>query len=180
MGKMEKLEKMEKIVRWGLILFACLPATRLLAQEAQQKPPVHFYHLSFQIEEKDGEGRVTNTRAYSTMVATGSSRQWPIKTGNKIPLHTSEKDIQYLDTGVNIDTQDVVESGGNLALTVKVEVSSLAPEQSSSVPQDPIIRQNAWQAEVLLPLGKPTTIFSSDNLENKGRTAVELTATRIP
>jgi hypothetical protein len=115
------------------------------------------------------------------MAATGNSPvAWPIKTGDKIPLHTGEKDIQYLDTGVNIQTQDAVEDGGNLHLTVKVEVSSLSPEQSSTVPLDPIIRQNEWGAEVILPIGKQTTIFSSDNLGNKGRTAVELTATRIP
>jgi type II secretory pathway component GspD/PulD (secretin) len=112
------------------------------------------------------------------MAATGNTRGWPIKTGNKIPLHTGEKDIQYLDTGVNIDTENAVDDGANLHLVVKVEVSSLAPEQNTTA-ADPVIRQNEWGAEVRLPVGKPTVIFSSDNLENKGRTEVELTATRI-
>jgi hypothetical protein len=79
---------------------------------------------------------------------------------------------------VNIDTENAVDDGANLHLVVKVEVSSLAPEQNTTA-ADPVIRQNEWGAEVRLPVGKPTVIFSSDNLENKGRTEVELTATRI-
>jgi hypothetical protein len=157
---------------------SCLSVPRILAQEAPPKPVEHFYHLVFQIEEIDGAGKVTNSRAYSTMTATGTSRGWPIKTGNKIPLHTGEKDIQYLDTGINIDIENTVEDSAGIHLIVKVEVSSLAPEQNSTA-ADPVIRQNAWGTEIHLPVGKPTVIFSSDNLENKGRTQVELTASRV-
>jgi hypothetical protein len=42
-----------------------------------------------------------------------------------------------------------------------------------------VIRQNSWQASVLIPVGKPTVVFSSDALENKGGMQVSMTATRL-
>ena len=40
-------------------------------------------------------------------------------------------------------------------------------------------RQTKWGANVLAPLGKPTVIFSSDDLTTKGQTQLEVTATPI-
>jgi hypothetical protein len=43
----------------------------------------------------------------------------------------------------------------------------------------PVIRANRWSANVMVPITKPSIIFSSDNLQDKGKLQVELTATRI-
>ena len=169
---------MKSTAKFAWIILIVLPASLVVAQENAPKPPEHFYRLVFQIEEADRAGKVTESRSYATTAATGNSRGWPIKTGTKIPLHTGEKDIQYIDVGVNIETQDVVEDGAKVHLVASVNMSSLAAEQNSAL-ADPIIRQNEWRAEVLVPVGKPTVIFVSDNLENKGKTQVELTATRM-
>jgi len=67
-------------------------------------------------------------------------------------------------------------------MLLKAEVSSLAdPTHSaaSELPNDPVIRQNMWQASVLIPIGKRTVVFSSDALENKGGMQLSITANRL-
>jgi hypothetical protein len=44
---------------------------------------------------------------------------------------------------------------------------------------EPVIRQSNWNSRVTVPIGKPTIIFSSDNVSDKGKTELELTATPI-
>jgi hypothetical protein len=173
---------MKTLSKFGLAILSILPASSLVAQDKAPKPPEHFYHLVFQIEETDNAGNVINSRSYAGAAVTENSRGWAIKTGTKIPLVTAGKgeksEIQYIDVGVNIEFQDAVEEGSKLHLVVNASISSLAAAPDTAT-ADPIIRQNTWSSEVLIPVGKPTVIFSSDNLESKGRTQVELTATRI-
>jgi type II secretory pathway component GspD/PulD (secretin) len=83
--------------------------------------------------------------------------------------------FQYLDIGVDIDVRDAIEDAGKLNLSVVSNASSLAG--SAVAPRAPIVRQNKWDSKVSVPIGKPTVIFSSDNLEDKGKIQLELTAT---
>jgi hypothetical protein len=78
---------------------------------------------------------------------------------------------------VNIDSGKAEEVNGKLAMKVNAELSSTVPGTEAGV--SPVIRQNRLTAVVLVPLAKPTVIFSSDDLRGKGRLQVELTATRI-
>lgn len=160
------------------------------------EPPTHYYRLEFVIQELGSDGKPTNSRTYTTTVSTGRMDHYgAIRTGARVPiitgaLHgptgTSESKLefqyQYLDVGVSIDTQNVHENGGQLSMLLKAEVSSLADPthaSTSELPNDPVIRQNSWQASVLIPVGKPTVVFSSDALENKGGMQVSMTATRL-
>lgn len=160
------------------------------------EPATHYYRLEFVIQEVGSDGKPTNSRTYSTTVSTGRNDHYgAIRTGSRVPiitgaLHgptgTSESKLefqyQYLDVGVSIDTENVHENGGQLSMLVKAEVSSLADPthtSTSDLPNDPVIRQNMWQASVLIPVGKPTVVFSSDALENKGGMQVSMTATRL-
>ena len=43
----------------------------------------------------------------------------------------------------------------------------------------PVIRQLSWQSDVVVPIGRPTVIFTSDNPSDTGKTELELTATEI-
>ena len=156
---------------------------RVFAQQDAAKPTVspQFYRLVFSVEETGDSGKVTNSRSYFTTVQTEErDNSYPdqIRTGNRLPLRTSDKgDLQYIDVGVNIDTNQAHAVDGRLALQVTTEISSVAnPSNGQSAP---LIRQNTWKAEVIVPIGKPTVIFSSDNVDNKGKMQVELTATRI-
>jgi hypothetical protein len=161
------------------------------------EPPGHYYHLEFVIQELGSDGKPTNSRTYSTIVSTDRNEHTSaIRTGSRIPIITGalhgtsgdgklEFQYQYLDVGVNIDTQNVHEIGNQLAVYLKAEISSLAapassaPASGSELANDPVIRQNSWFAPVVIPIGKPTVVFSSDALESKGGMQLVVTVTQV-
>lgn len=190
---------MQKLrVLYSILLLAMMPAWTY-GQQGSEKPaerPIHYYQLRFDIEEVGDNGRITNSRTYRTTISTDFNEVGSIRTGNKIPVVTGvmgddkagNKQWQYIDVGVNIDVGTysnnhnfVREVGDKLALHIKAQISDVAPTQTNVVfhNEDPVIRQNSWESIVLITPGKPTVIFSSDNLESKGKMQVELTATRI-
>ncbi len=57
--------------------------------------------------------------------------------------------------------------------------SSVAHQTEVAGVGEPVIRQNVWDSTVLVPIGKPTVVFSSDDLDSKGKMQVEVTATRV-
>jgi len=147
------------------------------AKSAAEQPK--YFHLDFVVKELDS-GKVVNARHYATTVATGDSAPYncTIRTGNKVPVPTGGAigagQFTYIDVGVNIDCRAAKEIDGNLAISVTAEISSAA---TSSNP--PLIRQTKWSSNVIVPSGKPTTIFSSDDVTTKGQMQLELTATAI-
>ena len=161
------------------------------------EPPAHYYHLEYVIQELGSDGKPVNSRTYSTIVGTDRHEQFSaIRTGSRVPIVTGalhgpagqateaklEYQFQYIDVGVNIDTQNVREIGHQLAIDLKAEVSSLAesgPSPASGLVNDPVIRQNMWQASVLIPVGKPTVVFSSDAADSKGAMHLVVTATPL-
>jgi hypothetical protein len=52
-------------------------------------------------------------------------------------------------------------------------------DEVQTAPNQPVIRQNRWDAAVLIPLNKPTIIFSSDDVTTKHKLQLELTASLI-
>jgi hypothetical protein len=175
------------------VLFLAITPFCTYAQQANSKPdalPSNYYQLRFDIEEVGETGKVTNSRTYQTIVSTGDrAERSSIRTGNKVPVVTGsvtndktlKNEVQYLDVGVNIDVISPRDVGDKLALHIKAEISSIAPAESSATfhMEDPIVRQNSWESTLLINPGKPKVIFSSDNLDNKGKMQIELTATRI-
>lgn len=164
---------------------------------AQNSPPAatpqHFYRLHFAVAELDGAGKVTNTRIYEETIATTGSGpsvgDQQIKTGSRVPIATgtygsnnanpANTQFQYIDLGVNLDVRDASERGEMLGLRLKAEVSSIARQTEVAGTGEPVIRQNVWDSLVLIPIGKPTVVFSSDDLDSKGKMQVEVTATRV-
>jgi hypothetical protein len=59
---------------------------------------------------------------------------------------------------------------------VAAEVSSAAETPDAPAP---VIRQVKWNSPVIVPLGKPTVIFSSDDPSSKRQMQLELTARPI-
>ena len=188
-------------------LLLLIPALALPARAQDQpkspdtasapEPPAHYYHLEFVLQEVGADGKPTNTRNYSAMVRTGRNELFSaVKTGLRVPIITGayhapnapgdnkmEYQFQYLDVGVNIDAQDVREIGRDLAIHLKAEISSVAesatPTTVSGMPNDPVIRQNAWQGSVLIPIGKATVVFSSDAIDSKSTMQLVVTATPV-
>lgn len=160
------------------------------AEGAQASPAAHYYQLRFVVEEVNQAGKATNSRSYTTTVNTDKSQSASIRTGSRIPIATGSyssagnespnTQFQYIDTGVNIDVHQVHEAEQKLSLVIKAEITSVGTPVEIAHVQEPVFRQNTWQSAVLIPVGKPTTIFSSDSVDNTGSMRVVLTATPVP
>jgi len=158
--------------------------------EAPAAPEQHFYRLHFAVEELDAPGKVTNSRIYEETVVAGGhpAGDQQIKTGSRVPILTGSygskepsqnTQFQYLDLGVNLDARDVNEHGQMLGFRLKAEISSIAHQTEIGGVGEPVIRQNVWDSMVLVTVGKPTVVFSSDDLDSKGKMQVEVTATKV-
>ena len=155
------------------------------AQPAPQKPLPHYYKLNLTVKEANGSGQVVNARSYVATVMTEGPMQ-SVRTGTRVPILTAGSStpnqppqFQYIDLGVNFDVRDVEEMGSRLGLKLRAEVSSVGEQQNIGNFKEPVIRSNKWDSAVVIPIGKPTVVFSSDNLNDKGKMQVEVTATRI-
>lgn len=149
------------------------------------------YQMVFIAKEVE-DGKVVNARRYETDIsfAGPDGGFGMIKAGRKIPVATGSYDISgklgqetqftYLDVGVNVDIRHARLEGDRVSLEAKVEVSGVDPVPPDSThPADPIVRQNVWTSHVTVPLGKPTVIFSSDDVSSKRTTQIELTVTPV-
>lgn len=146
--------------------------------------PAKFYKLDFVVREMEG-GKVLNTRAYS-MITSDKEKindHSEIRTGSKVPYSTHADGSQYtfLDVGVSFDCYHMVETRDTMSLVLVADISSVVQEPASpSAPtRPPVVRQNKWNSGVIVPLKKPTVVFSSDDLTTKRQMQVELTATPI-
>jgi hypothetical protein len=144
---------------------------------AQEGPK--YFHLDFVVKDLEN-GKAISARHYSTAVATGEAGPYAcsIRSGSKVPVPMGTSggntQITYIDVGVNIDCRAAKEIAGDLAISVTAEISEAAPS-----PNQPVIRQTKWSSNVIVPIGKPTVIFSSDDVTGKGQMQLELTAAAI-
>jgi hypothetical protein len=161
-----------------ILLFAAIFSGQAFAQgeSAKSAEQPKYFHLDFVVKELES-GKVTNSRAYAMTIATDNFRS-SIRTGNKVPISTGTgptSSFTYIDVGVNIDCGSAKMIGDELALSVNAEVSTFASEPPSGSPA--LIRQTKWGSSAIVPLRKPTIIFSADDPSSKRQTQLELTAT---
>lgn len=158
------------------ILALCL-AIPAIAQDSTK-----FYRLDFTVRELD-DNKVISTKNYSTFSsADGTSKGASIRTGNKVPYQSAPNSYQFAEVGVGIDIPRCQEAGGQLIVTVAAEVSTIptgtdAPNQNNMVL--PHIRTNRWNSTVMIPIGKATLLFSSDDLNSKRKLQLEVLATPV-
>jgi hypothetical protein len=181
-----------------LLLTACFDRTGI-AQEASQSAPdhqvseaaVHFFHLLFVVQEVGPDGKPNNSRSYTATVSTESRDiATTIRTNSRIAIATgsfsseankeqvNNTQYQYVNLGVNIDVNATREIGRRLSTRITADISSLG-DSSDANSHQPTIRENKWQATVLIPLDKPTVVFTSDSLDNKGSMQMVVTATAL-
>jgi hypothetical protein len=169
-----------------LLAFSC--GNKALAQEAAKAPgaekgseaAAHYYHLEFVVQELGENGKAVNSRSYTTTTSTDrSDTSVSIRTGSKIPVQNSSQSFQYIDVGINFDVHKVHEINGKLAFDLSADLSNLATPAGVSQPSTPVVRNNRWQAPVIVPLNKATVVFTSDSLDTKGSMQVVLTATLV-
>jgi hypothetical protein len=149
--------------------------------------PVHFFHLLFVVQELGPDGKPTNSRSYSATVSTAPRESGTsIRTSSRIPVATgsfasggtnTNIQYQYIDVGVDIDTHNTREIGRKLSIDITAHASSVAKLDENL--HQPIVRENKWQGTVLIPLDKPTVVFTSDSLDNKGSMQMVVTATSL-
>jgi hypothetical protein len=192
---------MRKSILAACILFAAFAVPAISFAQDQEKPaeptaPVHFYHLTLTVQEVDSSNKPINSRSYATTVSTDNKNPFSnsIRASSRLPVATGaipseEKTViaqnvqfTYVDIGTNFDIREVRESGRQLSLHVKADISTNAGNASlgSTNYQEPIIHHNQWESPVVVPIGKPTIIFSSDSLDSKGAMQVVATVTPIP
>ncbi len=145
-------------------------------------PPVHFYKLDFAVKELEG-AKVINARSYSMTVAADAKGTSSIRTGSRTPIPAGQGNTQYIDVGVNIDCRNITELHGDLSLSISADISSVPSEPGTTAGSPttlpPTVRQNRWSSSVIVPLKKPTLVFSSDDLASKRQMQLEITATPI-
>ena len=162
----------------SLLLLLCIGAACFSQKNKPDPQPSRYYKLDFSVKELQA-GKIVNQRSYTLTIVvppeTGN-RNGEIRAGEKIPFQTPSGP-QQLDVGVNIDCGRAREVGDRLAMNVKTEISSIAESYEKTAL--PVVRQTSMEAFVLIPLKKPTQIFSSDEPFSKGNLQIELTATPI-
>ena len=171
---------MPKFRNWCVRFLAlALAAGMCFAQDAVTSK---FYKLDFVVREVEGT-KGLNARTYSITTSTDSKAPCSIRVGSKVPYTTAAVSMggppqyTYFDVGMNIDCRSITVEPGQLSLHVDADVSSFSAEAPTPLP--PVIRQNKWSSVVIVPLKKPTVIFSSDDLTTKRQMQLELTATPI-
>lgn len=188
---------MKRTLMLAAALLLIAAPMHLRAQDTNQspaaaQPPAHFYQLKLVVEELDSTGRITNSRTYQTTVSTGAkSPTQSLKTGSRVPVATGSYagghggamenvQFQYIDLGVDARFEHAEEVGNNLDFHLRLEISSMAAQSETIAGvQEPVIRQNAWDSDLVVPVGKPTIVFSSDDLDSKGKMQVQVTATPL-
>jgi hypothetical protein len=186
---------MRKITTFCFALLTLCFVHGAFAQEAAKaadtaKAPeaaAHYYHLDFVVQEVGTDGKPVNSRSYTSIVSTGTHDSVSIRADSRIPIVTSSfqfgdgkenRQYQWQNIGVHIDAGQAHEIGRQLALNLVADISSMA-DSTDETSHQPVTRQNKWQASVLIPIGKPTVVFTSDTLDSKGSMQLVVTATSL-
>ncbi len=196
---------MRKIAVSCLLLLTLPFAARAFAQSDQPaapkppeaakapQPPVHYYHLDLVVKEIGEDGKPVNSRTYSCTVSTMHDEHDSVRIGSRIPIATgsfltsggnpqTNTQFQYQDVGVSFDVSEVRETSNKLAMDLKAEISGVGSNVrfgGENGITEPVVRQNRWQGPVLIPIGKPTMVFTSDDVDTKGGMQVVVTATPV-
>jgi hypothetical protein len=162
-------------------LFAATLAVSAVAsaQNENTKLGAEYFRLDFSLKETES-GKVVNTRNYQMMTRTDEAKMSSIRSGGKVPIG-GDKGYTYIDVGVNIDVRSLNHVKDELSLDIMADVSGALEPADPKAPQPipPVVRQTRWNSIVLIPIRKPTVIFSSDDPTSKRQMQLEITATPL-
>jgi len=165
--------------------------TKVSEAGKQAEQVVHYYHLDLAVQEVGENGKPVNSRTYSCMVSTARGERDSVRVGSRVPIATGSSSngaeavntqFQYQDLGVDFDVNEVHEVAGKLAMNLGAEIHSLGPITHIGGPNGPVepaSQHNRWQTPVLIPIGKATVVFTSDDIDSKGGMQVVATATLL-
>lgn len=159
-----------------LILAALVFSGSGMAQTPETKPEAKFYKLDIVLKELEA-GKVVTSRAYVIALSSGSAS---VRTSDRVAITTGgpqSTQFNFMDIGVNIDCRVLSATPTELGLGVTADISSLGDNKGGTLP--PTINQTKWNAHAIVPLRKPTMIFSADGASSKRQTQLEITATPL-
>lgn len=140
-----------------------------------------FYEMLFVVREVKDE-KVVNTRTYSIIASTNTSaRNSSLRAGERVPYASDEgatTNWQQVEVGVGIDCGNLELVGDRLSLRIAATVDSIAPTDDKNA-RRPVIRNNRWDSLVIVPLKRPTIIFSSDDPFSSQKMQLQLTVTPL-
>lgn len=171
---------------WTTILAVTMAGVSYAQQQAAPAPeePQKYYRLDLVLKEVE-DGKVINSRTYFTTLRSEKNTHSVIRTGSQIQLPPPAAlpqgfvyQPERVSIGVNFDIYFRGDLGDRLGLNLTTELSGLAEGQGGGS-ERPVIRQNKWSSNALVPFGKPTLIFSSDDPSGKRKIQLEVTAAPI-
>jgi hypothetical protein len=165
----------------ALLCVSLLTPALAYSQAPAAQGPVSHYKLVFRLLQLDGDGKITNSRRYETMIGVGGDQGFPtarIRSGDRVPIQVESGKFDYSNVGTDIDAIRPAVRDRQLSLHVSADSSS-AVEAPGETSRRPVLRDTRWEADVEVALGKPTIIFTSDNLSDPGKLELELTATDL-
>jgi len=152
-------------------LLFLLAAAFCFGQDEAKNNQGKFYRFDFAFKELDG-GKAISQRNYSAIGNRFQSIM--IRSGEKIPVSNIKSgENTYLDIGTNIDCRIQQEKPDELQLYITADASTA----NSLIP--PVITQTKWSSDVVVPLKKPTILYSSDSASKKTQTQLEITVTPL-
>ena len=152
------------------------------SEQTADAAPKKFYQLNFMMRELENE-RIINSRQYSIILRGGAERG-SIRSDQTVPYLSrsgANAEWQQINVGVNIDCRKLEELDGQISLNISADISSVIENHGEAGPPSalPIVRHNRWESTVLMPVKKPTILFSSDDPASKRKMQLQLTVTPI-
>ena len=179
----------------SLLLLILLASPLLQAQTEEAKRPAdtqESYVLTLTLKITD-QAKVTTNQVYTLTAVNalhlgnglpsfsdgGKEFSSPsVRDGDKVPIVAStdgdKTQIQYIDTGTNIDIENLIKIGPLLAMHIKIENSTALPNPASK--DEPIIRQTRYSIGPAVTIGKLSTIYSSTDAVDGHRVEILLLA----
>lgn len=181
---MRRLNIVVPLLVCGVLMLASVDG---LAQETTKPPAkMSIYQLDFALHENE-DGRRVNTRNYMLQFEYGrSGRPAPegfggsfgrIRSNTKVPVSTDDKQVVYMDVGLNIDC-DIREADDYVLTDISMRISNFAdPGQAGS--GRPLIREISSVVRTALQPKKPTVVAMIDDAATKRRYELEVTVTKV-
>lgn len=188
---------MRKLIFFGLALllsgsamaYSQEPSKSTVMQSETPKSEVHHFQMKFRVLELE-DGKVINTRSYNMEITTDNKTASSIRTSVRLPyspdsaqavnavtnvIHTN---FQYVEEYVKLDCLEASMRGNSLFVNINGDINTIGSEEKPN-PYGPITQNRKISSNVLLPIGKPTIIFSSDDLSSKRVMQLEVTAVKL-
>jgi len=169
-----------------LCAFASVSAAQQPAPAKTPEPTANtadkfqFYRLDYSLREIQ-DGKVVNTRNFITRVrgylpGWGGAR-FTIRVGTRVPINAAKDGVQYIDVGVNIDS----ELGAPGSMGVTMDITSLATRESGQLALTdgaPLLRNIRGTSSIPLILNRQILVTSVDDILSQKRYELLVTITR--